>query len=186
MSSESQQVDPYEVVLADLKAKRDQIDAAIQAIEVLRHGPPSLANPAMAKKTIIGGAGLPEESGVDGPGAFLGLTIVDAAIKLLKARRRSLTNAEIVAAFDAGGLILGSEDKLNTVGSVLNRRFNLTGDIVRVGRGTWGLKVWYPNRSFKKEVKGEVAEGEVADPWANLDPNAPSQPSEQHPNVLAK
>lgn len=37
------------------------------------------------------------------------------------------------------------------------------GDIVRVGRGTWGLKEWYPGRSFKvkddekKEEKKEAA-----------------------------
>jgi hypothetical protein len=24
------------------------------------------------------------------------------------------------------------------------------GDLVKVGRGTWGLKEWYPGRSFKK------------------------------------
>jgi len=29
------------------------------------------------------------------------------------------------------------------------RRFEKVGDIVRVGRGIWGLKEWYPNRSFK-------------------------------------
>jgi hypothetical protein len=35
------------------------------------------------------------------------------------------------------------------------------GDAVRVGRGTWGLKEWYPNRSFKKDTK-ETAKEEVS------------------------
>ncbi len=26
------------------------------------------------------------------------------------------------------------------------------GDIVKVDRGTWGLKEWYPGRSFKKDA----------------------------------
>ncbi|WP_156464271.1 hypothetical protein [Afipia sp. Root123D2] len=31
------------------------------------------------------------------------------------------------------------------------------GDAVKVGRGTWGLKEWYPGRSFKVKLedKGE-------------------------------
>jgi hypothetical protein len=54
------------------------------------------------------------------------------------------------AAFKIGGLHLNSSDPVNTVGSVLTRRANEVGDIVKIGRGTWGLKEWYPNRSFKK------------------------------------
>jgi hypothetical protein len=56
------------------------------------------------------------------------------------------------------------------VGSVLSRRFDQVGDIVKVGRGVWGLAEWYPNRSFKRKgspkgengsadlLKGEAAE----------------------------
>ncbi len=36
MSVESEGIDPYAIVLADLRAKRAQIDQAIQAIELLR------------------------------------------------------------------------------------------------------------------------------------------------------
>jgi hypothetical protein len=44
---------------------------------------------------------------------------------------------------------------------VLNRRFLQVGDIVRVGRGTWGLKEWYPNRSFKAPSKGDEPRSEA-------------------------
>src|SRR5260370_19661910 len=64
-----------------------------------------------------------------GPGAFLGMTIVDAAKTLLSSERRQLSNAEILDAFKKGGLILNSADPLNTVGSVLNRRFMQIGDV---------------------------------------------------------
>jgi hypothetical protein len=96
-----------------------------------------------------------ENGGGLGPGAFLGMTIPEAAKKLLAHERRQMNNADIVDALRRGGLVLNSADPLNTVGSVLNRRFKDVGDVVRVGRGTWGLKEWYPNRSFKPAAKGE-------------------------------
>lgn len=60
-------------------------------------------------------------------------------------------NAEIAAALQAGGLVMGSAEPSNTVGSILTRRYDQVGDIVKVGRGIWGLQEWYPNRSFKKK-----------------------------------
>lgn len=47
MSVESTATDPYEVVLADLRAKKAQIEQAISAIEILRGNAPAMpANPA--------------------------------------------------------------------------------------------------------------------------------------------
>jgi DNA-directed RNA polymerase delta subunit len=140
MSTESQGLDPYDAVLADLRAKRDQIDQAIQAIEALRGGAP-----VAGTKAALG------SNPTEGPGAFLGMTIPDAARKLLGSRRQQLSTADIFAAFKAGGLHMTSADPINTIGSVLTRRFNTVGDIVRVGRGIWGLAEWYPNRNFKKK-----------------------------------
>jgi hypothetical protein len=200
MSAESQPVDAYAVVLADLRAKRDQIDQAIQAIEALSGG---AAGAAMARPA----AGATQTVAVDDPGAFLGMTIAEAAIKLLTSRRKTLTNAELVTAFKAGGLAMNSADAANTINSVLNRRFQNVGDIVRVSRGTWGLKTWYPNRNFNKDRKGdgdtapdlqavtsainevglEALVEAVHDSIENPnDPNAPSRPSRLHPNVLEK
>lgn len=79
------------------------------------------------------------------------MTIPEAAKKLLATRRQPMRNPDIAAALRAGGLHLNSADPVNTIGSVLTRRFNEVGDIVKIDRGTWGLKEWYPNRSFKKE-----------------------------------
>ncbi len=142
MTSESAGLDPYEVVLADLKAKRDQIDHAINAIESIRGkvtgGPASSGQSA-------------SQNAATGPGAFLGMTMVDAAKRLLANQRRPLGNAEILSGLKAGGLVMTSADPVNTIGSVLTRRFHDKGDIVRIGRGIWGLPEWYPNRSFKKK-----------------------------------
>lgn len=169
MSAESTGFDPYAAVLADLKAQRDKIDQAISAIESVR-----------ATGGTLSGA-MPPNTGIDAPGAFLGMTITEAAINLLKARRQPLRNPDIAAAFKAGGLALNSADPVNTVGAVLSRRANEVGDIVKVGRGTWGLKEWYPGRSFKPKADAEGAEEEKEEPKAE----ATSSPT-IHRNLIVR
>jgi hypothetical protein len=44
---------------------------------------------------------------------------------------------------------MNSKEPADAIGSVLTRRLAEVEDVVRVGRGTWGLKEWYPGRSFK-------------------------------------
>ncbi len=108
------------------------------------------------------GNGTAPNIAIDSPGAFLGLSIVEAAKKLLTSKRQPLRKPDIVAGFKAGGFILGSKDPVNTVGAVLTRRANEVGDIVKVGRGTWGLKEWFPGRSFKREKTESGDKGEAA------------------------
>lgn len=153
MSDETGGITPYEAVLKDLYAKRDQIDQAIAAIEALSGAP-------VARRDSANGTAAGQQDRVDGPGALLGMSIADATKKLLASKRIPLKNPDIATLFKAGGLVLNSKDWTNTIGAVLTRRANEIGDIVKVDRGTWGLKEWYPGRSFgKKEgVKVEVAE----------------------------
>lgn len=141
MAEGSKPLDPYAAVLADLRAKRAEIDQAISVLSRLS-----------GKAGVVVPTGSPDAGdapGEDRDGAFLGMSIPDAAIKLLAMRKRKMGNAEIYKELDAGGLVLTSKDPVNTIGSVLTRRFNTVGDIVRVDRGTWGLKAWYPGRNFK-------------------------------------
>lgn len=159
--------DPYETVLADLRAKRAQLDEAIKTLEGLRgvvaHGRPA-APPAQTAATAAKvvatpprafGGGEPEHS------PYLGMSIADAAKVLLQSKRRQMKTGDIVAAIEAGGLILTSGDKNNTVGSILLRRFYTVGDIVRVSRGVWGLQEWYPGRKFPgAKSKSEDPKGE--------------------------
>lgn len=152
MAVESMGSDPYETVLADLKAKRDQLDQAIAAIEAVR-GTSTAAS---------SGNGLP--LGSDGPGAFLGMSIVDATKKLLATKRQALKVPDILAALKAGGLALNSKEPGNVIGSVLTRHFNEVGEIVRVERGLWGLQEWYPNRNFKKENGKDDPKGDSDEP----------------------
>lgn len=151
--------DPYAIVLADLREKRAQIDQAIEAIEALQSGmigAVSLA-PQGRSRGIDSARAAPES------GALLGISIADAARKVLEAKRNKATTAEIVSALEAGGVELTSADKNNTVGSLLLRRFYNVGDIVRVNRGVWGLQEWYPGRKFAKGRKvGEEREVAVS------------------------
>lgn len=145
MSDESRGFDPYDVVIADLKAKRDQIDKIIQSLEAVRGGVPTGA----ASTQVPGDPGASQTSLATG--SLLGMSIADAAKQVLRNKHKPLSNPEIVAEFKAGGFILGSKDPVNTVGAVLTRRANENGDIVKVGRGTFGLKEWFPGRSFGKK-----------------------------------
>ena len=136
--------DPYEAVLADLRARRERIDQAIATIEAIRGDPSLIAGRKPDASPVT-----PTMEEVSGS-PFLGMTIVDAVRKLLMQRRRDMGVIEIASALQEGGLILNSAQPPNTVGSVLTRRFNDYGDIVRVRRGTWGLREWHPHTSFRK------------------------------------
>ena len=148
-----QNSDPYEAVLADLRAQRDQIDQMITSLERLRSmkaGGQALGNlttPTPAQNSAVATS---VESG-----AFFGMTIPDAVKKLLQIKKKNLTNPELIEGLEAGGMVMRSENKVNTVNSVLLRRFEKAGDIVRVKRGLWGLKEWHPNIRFRSKGDDE-------------------------------
>jgi hypothetical protein len=168
MSVESEGIDHYAVVLADLRARRAQIDQAIQAIESIRgaglgSGTPSASDAQLQSQNEAG--------------AYLGMSIAEATRKVLASRKRAMGTSDILAALTSGGLALTSADPINTVSAVLGRRFDKVGDIVRVERGTWGLKEWYPNRSFRREARAE--NGDI-----KSSTNEPVSPSEPLPDAV--
>lgn len=171
--------DPYEVVLADLRTQRAQIDQAIDLLTRLRGAADALLSPAQ----MMG----QERGGEDPRSIFLGMSIGDATKKLLSLRKRKMTTTEITAELQAGGVMLSGAEPVNAVGSVLTRRFNAGDDVVRVDRGVWGLKEWYPNRSFKpaprqpsslEEIIAESAKILISDESASPAEN-PTPPPEQ-------
>jgi hypothetical protein len=166
MSTESGTPDAYDIVLRDLLAKKEQIDQAIKALQELRGG-----------GAMTAGAGTSDSpnTAINDPGAFLGMTIPDAAKKLLAAKRKTMRNPDIAAEFKRGGLHLNSKDPINTIGAVLTRRAKEVGDLVKVGRGEWGLREWYPGRSFKQKAQDEEP---------SSSPTEPEQPSEQSASAL--
>lgn len=174
--------DPYEAVLADLHSKKQQIEQAISVIEGLR-GTVVAATVSRDAQHIVPRAFASGPVPATGPGAFLGMTIHDATKKLLSSQRRQMQTVEIVAELERGGVVLTSADKVNTVGSILLRRFNTVGDIVRVARGVWGLQEWYPGRKFSsgkaKTEEPEKAEPEQQEPMSseNVQDTKPDSPT---------
>lgn len=147
MSSDPCGID-YAAVLADLEAKRAQLDNAIAGIRVML-GLPS--------GPLVGSASLPQPAASAAEiasDAFFGLSIPDAAKKFLAMRKRTATTPEIVDGLKRGGQQnAASENFANTVGSVLARVYSSGAGIVRVARGTWGLAEWYPNKPRKPGPK---------------------------------
>lgn len=153
--------DPYAAVLADIDAQIERLRIAKDAIQAIRGNRATVSESSMSAPPTSGG-----ESGVIDTGAFLGMTITDATKKLLGIRRKAMNNPAISAELKAGGLVLQSSDPINTIGAVLTRRSKDVGDIVRVARGTWGLREWYPHTSFKR--KDETSPKEEAAPTPSV------------------
>ena len=148
----------YTAVLADLKARRDRLDAAIRAIEEIVQGSDVAAAPT-------GGNG---EIASD---AFCQMTVLDAAKKYLGMAKRPRGSTAIAEALEQGGLTHRSKALASTVYTTLKREDDRGGDVMKVGK-EWGLAEWYPARPGKKV-------GEAATEPSDDEPSEPEQPSEQ-------
>lgn len=149
MSSE-RSVDHYAAVLADLEAKKAQIEAAIATIKALKGGgqlPPSIKASVDTQSAVAGDV---IELEID---AFHKLTTAQSIRKYLGMRnRRPATTQEIVEALTAGGQ--ANADGPNFAVVVSNSLKRLAADdgvATKVKRGVWGLKEWYQNKSKTDE-----------------------------------
>jgi len=130
----------YAVVIADLERKRAEIDAMIAHLKSMA-GLNSGSNsdgPAQLNSSD-------EETSSSTKNPLLGMKVVEAAKVVLRENRAPMSPADITTALEKGGLPVSSS---KTVASVLHRRSKDVGDIVSPKRGAWGLKEWYPGRSF--------------------------------------
>ncbi len=140
MASEKPQIN-YKDVLADLKARRIALDAAIAAIEQMNS---SGSVGAISEGTTIDYIGeLPSD-------AFFGMSVPSATKKFLTMKKKPQSTQEIADALEAGGLTHSSENFTNTVSTSLHRLKKDEEGVVRVSRGKWGLMEWYPGRKRGK------------------------------------
>jgi hypothetical protein len=134
----------YKAVLADLEAKKTQIESAIAAIKMI---------------AAQGGTFTPGSDGNKlGPSAFLKLSIPDATKKLLETTKQKHSTQAVIDALVAGGL---PKSKYTTVYSILRRRVREVGDLINM-QGDWALAEWYPNyknKSTKEEKETKKATG---------------------------
>jgi hypothetical protein len=129
----------YAAVLADLVAKRDQLNAAIEAIEV------------MTGQTVTpSGSRVKDEPTEVRSDSFFGLTFPQAAKKYLAIAKRPQSAKEIAEALNRGGITHQSTNFTNTIYTTLKREDDRGGDIIKVGKH-WGLASWYPGRVRKKK-----------------------------------
>ena len=135
----------YEAVLADLEARKAQIESAIAGIRVM------LGQSGTSPSGGPGGGGY--VGGTPAHDAFIGMSIPEAAKKHLTTVRKKLSTQELMTAMEAGGL---PSSKYNTVYAILSRRENKVGDIVNM-KGDWGLAEWYPN--YRKKSGESVNSG---------------------------
>lgn len=148
MSGDSK--DPYEAALADLRAKRAEIDAAIAVIERVRsmngvvpQGPPPQALPIASGSLLksVQSDVNPGDMQVRSP--FYGLGLREAAPKQLAIVGEPQLPREIWDALSATGFQTAHGDPVGAVHSALRRRAKTHNDVLMVGGGKWGRKDWY-------------------------------------------
>jgi hypothetical protein len=123
----------YAAVLADLEAKRVQLDSAIAAIKVLMEQTGVMAATAPPLPRIAVLSEVP-------PRALVGLSVSNAVRKLLEMVQRRLSVREIMQGLQAGGL---KPSKYRNVYAILRQRESDKADIIKVDR-QWGLADWNP------------------------------------------
>lgn len=142
----------YRAVLADLKAKRDALNAAITGIEMVAMYYPS---PGIQDKQFTGVQDI-------APDAFFAMSIGDAIKKFLAMVKQKQPIPEIVRALELGGLQHTSKDFAATVRSALFRELRKDDpEIVKVG-DDYGLTEWYPGYRKKKNAKPLPQDGPLA------------------------
>jgi hypothetical protein len=123
----------YAAVLADLEAKRAQLDSAIAAIKALLEQTGAMAATAPPVPRIARLSEVP-------PRAFLGLSISAAVRMLLEMMQRRMSIPEIMQGLRAGGL---KPSKYRNVYAIMRQRESDKGDVINV-KGQWGLAEWNP------------------------------------------
>lgn len=170
----------YQAVVADLKARRARLDQLIAAFEALVLGQGDV--PELEPLSAGSGASSIPPMSIH-PDTFFGLSMIDAAKKFLKMARRAQHTAGIADAIGQGGL---KRPDVNTLSSILVRAAKGR-EIVKVGKGMWGLPEFYP------KVSKEPAEEQRKRPGlrkVGRPPKAPSakktgQPKKAAPKAAA-
>ena len=133
----------YAAVLADMQAKRAQLDSAIAAIKVLMEQTGVMAATAPPVPRIAEISQVP-------PHAFVGLSVSAAVRQLLEMMQRRLSVREIMRGLQAGGL---KPSKYRNVYAILRQRESDKADIIKVDR-QWGLAEWNPEFPPRSNLPG--------------------------------
>lgn len=140
----------YRTVLADLKARRDQLSQAIAVLE-----------------SVAGTGGLGPSSGsADGvtirSDSFFGMSVPQAVRKYLGMTGRvPKSPQDITEALKKGGQ---EQASYNNVYTALKRAV----DVIKLPNGDWGLSSWYPSAKKSGRTQTVNDDGTVEDEPADL------------------
>jgi len=147
----------YNVVLADLEAKRDALDDAIEGIRKM------LAMSGLSVSTN-GAPGATSFTLDDIPSnAFHGLNIGAAAVKLLDITQKPLSMQAIADALERGGFRHTSKNFVNTVSTAMYRMYQEVDPLVVKQGREWGLRAWYPGWRRPRRDDSETQETTTAE-----------------------
>jgi len=174
----------YTAVLADLKDRREKLNAAIAAIEHILGRPASSGTEAQPGVEVTA-----EQQQRDAPtrvesDTFFGLSIGEGTKKFLRMKKRPATTQEICEALKEGGYLSDSKSFYSNVYATLRRR----PAFVNV-KGKWALTEWYPGRRLdqpkgkaaavngQEEASESESENKATKKGAVASPTEPVQPS---------
>lgn len=139
----------YTAVLADLEAKKTEIENTIKGIQAIMRIAPSAGTGG-----IDVGHPTSHQPHTLRDNSFFGMTVMKAIKAYLGMTHRTpRAIQEIVDSLGRGGLPTNP----NSVSSILSRKADSEG-VINVGR-KWGLQEWYPGARIKK-VKQDSGEGD--------------------------
>lgn len=181
----------YVKVLADLEAKRDALNSAIEGIRKLLNVNAQML-PDGTVQTITPQLTNGEEMRSD---SFFGMSLRDAIKKYLAMKKKPKSYRDIADALEEGGFQHASKKFYSTVNTTLGRMAEGDdADVCKI-RGEWGLLEWYPGMKQKKaanrkednsarqveelDTDEELSEGLATDPAQPSLPNESEQPSTQ-------
>ena len=122
----------YPSVLADLRAKRNELDELITGLE-------RVAGAAATEDRGEGGGPVPSD-------AFFNMTTAKAIPACLSMSQRPQTTKQVADALESGGFIHESKSLYNMIYTALGREAR-KGSVVRLPDKTWGLAERYPRNA---------------------------------------
>jgi hypothetical protein len=143
----------YAAVLADLEARRAQLDAAIAAIRTMMGSAPAEGDEGFVLDAPVGAPIplRPRTTTSGGPlqsDSFHRLSTPDAIRKYLTMMRRPQKLPDIARSLREGGQphAIDAQSAYNNVYAAI-KRMEKAGEVSKIKTGEWGLTEWYSTKS---------------------------------------
>jgi hypothetical protein len=141
----TQERSPYDAVIADLEAKRDQMNTMIKNLKQMK---------GLATGVVVGSVSVVPVAGTTttiSHDAFFGLTLTEAARKYLSIVKKTVPHPQFCDALLDGGFKTSAANFREVVRSALSRN----AEFVKI-KGEWGLAGWYGKRG-RRATRSESA-----------------------------